>query len=85
MISDIGWPAAGRSGALEGARQAAGSVFSSAVGVPEPRNLSGILQDWSMPIVMAIRGPKISTERSGKKKGSDFLISVLLKKYKSIY
>ena len=53
-----GWLAAARSGGVAGARETVGSARGGAAGVPESRNMLGMLLVVSLPIYMTIRGPK---------------------------
>ena len=52
-----GWVAAGRSEEARGAREVSVPARGGAVGVPESRNMSGMLPVMSLPIFTAIGGP----------------------------
>ena len=58
QVSYPGWLVAGRSREARGAREEAGSVRGGAPGVPEARNMSGMLSVMSILLFMAIRGLK---------------------------
>ena len=59
QVTYPGWLAAGRSREARGARDEAGSVRGGAPGVPEARNMSGMLSVMSLPLYMTFRGPQI--------------------------